>query len=113
VSKQPSRKKARRKKTKVVRRKPRKKKKRKKGKSVRKNLEATTSERNTLVEYQKYLGKHGVPPSLRHLADLLGFQHNAIQVHLIRLRQKGHLEPKPVKITVTQLVLSAKGRKAL
>jgi len=78
---------------------------------IRKNLELTTSEKNTLAAYIKHFEKHGAPPSLRYLGELLGFGHTAIRRHLLRLREKGHLTLKPV--VTTRLTPSAKGRKAV
>lgn len=76
-----------------------------------KNLELTTGEKEVLRYYTKHFEKHGIPPTIRQLADHMGSKNpNTAQGYLKRLEAKGYLSPKPV--TYIRLKPTAKAKKA-
>ena len=75
------------------------------------NLELTTGEKEVLRYYRKHWERHGVPPTVRQLADHMGSKNpNTAQGYLRRLQAKGYLEGKPV--TLIRLKLTNKAKRA-
>ena len=74
------------------------------------NHELTSIEKEAVRVYREHIDKYGAPPSLRQLGQYLNMVHSAAHHLLGRLRDKGYMQEK--KVTVTRLMLSAKGKKA-
>lgn len=73
------------------------------------NRELTTTNQEAWQAIQKFNDKHGVLPSVRQLAEVLGVSHNAAHYQMGQLRDKGYLGER--RVTETRLMLTAKGRK--
>lgn len=75
------------------------------------NLELTTTQKNALRVYHELTEHDGMPPSVRTLAAALRVSHHAAHYQIEILTEKGFLAP--VKVSVTRLKVSAKGKRAL
>lgn len=72
------------------------------------NRELTTSEREALNQYEKYIEKHGEPPSVRQLGALLDITHGPAHYLITKLREKGYLSARPVTLIRPTLTKKAK-----
>jgi len=72
-------------------------------------MELTTSEKDTLRAYREWFTQHGVEPSYRQLARVLGVDYSAVRYSLKRMVVKGYMKERPV--TQIRLTLNAKGKK--
>lgn len=75
------------------------------------NTELTTAEKTALAAIVKHVKAYGVMPSQRELAVALGVHYTVGQYYQRRLLEKGYLREKPV--TMTRLVVSAKGKRSV
>jgi SOS-response transcriptional repressor LexA len=69
----------------------------------------TEAQRNALRVYEKYIEKHGEPPTVRAFAAELGVGHNAAHYFIVQLRDKGYLGARP--ITMIRPSLTRKGKR--
>lgn len=69
----------------------------------------TEAQRNALRVYEKYIDKHGEPPTVRALAAELGVTANAAHYFINQLRDKGYLATRP--ITMIRPALTRKGKR--
>lgn len=75
------------------------------------NMELTTTQKRALGIYCAFTEKHGTSPSVRQFADLLGVSKSSAHQLTQLLVAKGHVRPRA--ITVTRLMPSAKGKRAV
>lgn len=77
---------------------------------MRKPVEGLTeAQRNALRVYEKYIEKHGDPPSVRQFAAELKVHPSAAHYFITTLRDKGYLAARP--ITTIRPTLSRKGKR--
>jgi Mn-dependent DtxR family transcriptional regulator len=69
----------------------------------------TEAQRNALRVYEKYIEKHGEPPTVRKLAAELKVNPNAAHYFINQLRDKGYLAARP--ITMIRPMLTRKGKR--
>lgn len=75
----------------------------------RPNSELSTTEKEVLRIYREHIEAHGQPPSVAHVARMVGCMRNTVYASLKSLAKKGYYRERPV--TETRLVLSSKGKK--
>jgi hypothetical protein len=71
------------------------------------NHEMSTSEKKAFIQYRRWIGTYGAPPSLMQLAKTLSVTKTAAAYLVRKLGEKGYLRPEP---KTGRYAISAKGK---
>lgn len=71
------------------------------------NHEISSSEKDALIAYRRWIGTYGAPPSLGQLAHKLGKGKTTVAYLVRKLSEKGYLRPEP---KTGRFAISAKGK---